>query len=37
MRIIINVKESFSKENMIDYLKCINIDDELIDGIKFEE
>jgi hypothetical protein len=36
MRIIIEVDESFSKKELIAYLKAINIHDELIKSIKFE-
>jgi hypothetical protein len=37
MKIIIEVDATLSKGEMIDYLKAIKIDDELIRSIKFEE
>ncbi len=37
MRIIIEVDEGYSTKGIIAYLKSINIDDELIRSIKFEE
>jgi len=36
MKIIIDVDSKFSKSEIRDYLKSINIDDELIRSIKFE-
>lgn len=37
MKIIIKVDEKFSKKGAIQYLDCINIDDELIKSIKVEK
>lgn len=37
MKIIIDVKEGLSKAGVVDYIKAIFIDDELISPISFKE